>query len=87
MMLRHNQHRQEVRDKSTPLGKHFDSCGYEKLSLQIITCVKEGDTEALERAEGFWQNNLATVVEHGGINTRDELIYKGRRKTSFLSVN
>ena len=73
MMKRHGGHRQELRDRSSPLGRHFSECGYNNFSLQIIDCVKEGEEEALGRLEGFWQNNLATFEEHGAINRRDEM--------------
>ena len=41
----HGGHRQEVRDRSSPLGRHFSECGYKNFSLQIIDCVKEGEEE------------------------------------------
>ena len=72
-MVRHRGHRQEVREKSSNLGLHFSVCGYDNFSLQLIDCVKEGEVEALGRLEGFWQHNLATFVENGGINRRDEM--------------
>ena len=34
---------------------------------------KEGEEEGLGRLEGFWQHNLATFEETGGINRRDEM--------------
>ena len=40
MGSRHNGHRQEIRSRSTPLGRHFAQCGIENFSLQIIDCVK-----------------------------------------------
>ena len=73
MMQRHGGHRYEVREGTSPLGRHFSLCGYKNFSLQIIDCVKEGEEEALGRLEGFWQNNLATFEEHGAINRRDEM--------------
>ena len=85
MMARHTQHRQEIHDLSTTLGRHFDKCGYGNLSLQIIACVKEGDLDALEKAEGFWQHNLATFIECGGLNTIDEFVYKGRKRKMSLN--
>ena len=66
MMRRHAGHRQEVREKNSPLGRHFAACGYDNFSLQIIDCVKEGEEEGLGRLEGFWQHNLATFEETGG---------------------
>ena len=73
MMRRHAGHRQEVRERSSPLGRHFSDCGYQNFSLQIIDCVKEGEEEGLGRLEGFWQNNLATFEETGSFNRRDEM--------------
>ena len=72
-MVRHRGHRQEIREKSSNLGLHFSVCGYDNFSLQLIDCVKEGETDALGRLEGFWQHNLATFVENGSINRRDEM--------------
>ena len=51
MKARHTQgkcHRQEIRKRSTPLGKHFHSCNYENFELQIIDCY-EADSEKLDR--------------------------------------
>ena len=73
MMRRHAGHRQELRERTSPLGRHFSDCGYQNFSLQIIDCVKEGEEEGLGRLEGFWQNNLATFEETGSINRRDEM--------------
>ena len=71
MNLRHNGHRTEIRNQSTPLGKHFAKCGIKNLSLQIIDCVKQGEREALLIIEGIWQHKLATFQTHGGINKRN----------------
>ena len=79
MGSRHNGHRQEIRSRSTPLGRHFAQCGIENFSLQIIDCVKEGEVEALEILEGHWTHRLATFKIHGNLNSRDEL---RRRKRS-----
>ena len=73
MMERHRGHRQEIRDRSSPLGQHFSECRYRSFSLQIIDCVREGEEDGLRRAEGFWQHNLACFAETGGINRRDKL--------------
>ena len=73
MNLRHNGHRTEIRNQSTPLGKHFAKCGIKNLSLQIIDCVKQGEKEALLIIEGIWQHKLATFQTHGGINKRNEM--------------
>ena len=84
MMRRHAGHRQEVREGSSPLGRHFSVCGYQNFSLQIIDCVKEGEEEGLGRLEGFWQNNLATFEETGAINRRDEMTV--RRSQTIIVV-
>ena len=73
MHQRHGGHRSEIDDRSTELGEHFASCGLERLSLQIIDCVKEGEDEALMILEGYWQNLLATFkANDGNINVRNE---------------
>ena len=73
MHLRHGGHRSEVMNESSELGEHFSNCGLEKMSIQIIDCVKEGEDEALSILEGYWQNQLATFQanEHN-INIRNE---------------
>ena len=73
MSSRHNGHRQEIKNKLTPLGKHFAACGIENFSLQIIDCVREGQETALRVLEGFWSHRLATFKAHGNINDRDEM--------------
>ena len=70
---RHGGHRQEIMNSSTAVGKHFSSCGLENMQIQIIDSVKEGEIMALLNLEGYWQNILATFVENGNINIRDEL--------------
>ena len=69
------------------LGIHFSSCGYENFSLQLIDCVREGEVEALGRLEGFWQHNLATFVENGGINRRDEMTRQRWQKTEITCLS
>ena len=71
--VRHRGHRQEIGNRSSELGKHFAQCGYEKFSLQIIDCVREGEDLALIQLEGGWQNRLATFYVHGNLNIRDEM--------------
>ena len=73
MALRHAGHRTEIKNNSTPLGRHFAECGIENFSLQIIDTVNEGEHEALEILEGFWTHRLATFKIHGNLNKRDEL--------------
>ena len=60
MGLRHASHRTEVKNRSTPLGRHFADCGITNFSLQIIDTVLEGQEDALEILEGFWTHRLAT---------------------------
>ena len=85
MHLRHGGHRSEVENRSTELGEHFANCGLEKLSLQIIDCVREGEEEALSILEGYWQNLLATFrANDGNINVRNEWsTYLGQQPIFF----
>ena len=53
MASRHSSHKTEIKEKSTPLGRHFAQCGIQNFSLQIIDTVKEGEGDALEILEGF----------------------------------
>ena len=69
----HSGHRQEIVNGTTAVGRHFASCGLENMNIQIIDSVKEGQHMALFNLEGYWQNILATFVENGNINIRDEL--------------
>ena len=73
MHARHSGHRQEIVNGTTAVGRHFASCGLENMKIQIIDSVKEGQHMALLNLEGYWQNTLATFVENGNINIRDEL--------------
>ena len=73
MHERHGGHRNEIENETTELGKHFNLCGINNLSLQIIDSVKEGEDEALLHLEGVWQNRLATFKIHDNINIRDEM--------------
>ena len=79
MHVRHGGHRQEIMNSSTAVGKHFASCGLENMQIQIIDSVKEGEIMALLNLEGYWQNILATFVENGNINIRDELRELGQQ--------
>ena len=73
MHTRHTGHRNEVENESTELGEHFATCGGNtSMILQIIDCVKEGEHEALDVLEGYWQNMLATFQIHDNINIRNE---------------
>ena len=69
MALRHSAHKTEIKEKSTPLGRHFAECGIQHFSLQIIDTVRD----ALEILEGFWTHRLATFQIHGNLNKKDEL--------------
>ena len=82
MHKRHTGHRREIEDQSTPLGRHFSKCGYANFSVQIIDCVKDGEDEAIFIIEGIWQNRLATFVQNGNINCRNELT-RNSRSTAF----
>ena len=73
MGLRHSGHRTEIKDKSSPLGRHFAICGIENFSLQIIDQVKVNQKDALEILEGFWTHRLATFQFHNHLNKVDEL--------------
>ena len=72
MNRRHNGHKDEIKNGTTPLGRHFKNCGLGNYSLQVIDCVKVRENEALLVLEGYWQNKLATFYQHGGMNDRDE---------------
>ena len=85
MHLRRGGHRQEVREESSTLGRHFAQCGVESMSIQIIDCVRTDITnddesrEALRYLEGIWQNRLATMAANGHINHVDEMRARGNR--------
>ena len=68
MHVRHSGHRQEIMNRTTAA-----SCGLENMNIQIIDSVKKEEHMALLNLEGYWQNILATFVENGNINIRDEL--------------
>ena len=84
--VRHGGHRQEIRQESTELGRHFARCGEGNLSIQMIDCVKEGEEDALRYIEGIWQNRLATFEQHGGnLNIRNELKRRPGRLPDFVN--
>jgi hypothetical protein len=84
--VRHGGDRQEIRQESTELGRHFARCGEWNLSIQMIDCVKEGEEDALRYIEGIWQNRLATFEQHGGnINLRNELKRRPGRLPEFVN--
>ena len=73
MHNRHPGHRSEVENQSSELGDHFHQCGVNKMCLQIIDCVREGEDEALTILEGYWQNRLASFqANDGNLNVRNE---------------
>ena len=85
-LVRHGGHRQEIRQESTELGRHFARCGEWNLSIQMIDCVKEGEEDALRYIEGIWQNRLATFEQHGGnINLQNELKRRPGRLPEFVN--
>ena len=71
--LRHNGHKSEIKNGSTPLGRHFSQCRIENFSSQAIDCDKPGEKEALLMLEGIWQHRLATMEVHGNIGKRNEM--------------
>ena len=73
MAGRHAGHRTDIRNQTSPLGRHFSQCGIENFSLQIIDTVREGEVDALELVEGIWSHRLMTFQVHGNINVRNEL--------------
>ena len=79
MHVRHGGHRQEILNSSTPVGKHFASCGLKNKKIKIIDSVKDGEIMALLNLEGYWQNIRATFVENRNINIWDELRELGQQ--------
>ena len=78
MHVRHVGHGVEVREESTPLGRHFAHCGMGSGSMvvQIIDGVietREDSGEALKCLEGVWQLRLPVFKQHRKINHRDEM--------------
>ena len=89
MHIRHTGHRNEVDNETTELGEHFTTCGgKESMCVQIIDCVKEGEDQALQVLEGYWQNMLATFRVHGNINIRNEWKnYLGQQPRLFQNTH
>ena len=59
MHTRHVGHAHEVREESTPLGRHFALPGLNNMTVQMIDCIQEGREdaeEALRCLEGVWQH-------------------------------
>ena len=65
---RHSNHKQEIKRKTGGLGQHYGGrgCGYENISIQIIEKVEVGNTDALEKQEIYWQNQLRCYIQNGG---------------------
>ena len=65
---RHSNHKQEIKRGVGGIGKHYGGrgCKYESVSIQIIEQVEQGNSEALERREVFWQNQLRCYIQNGG---------------------
>ena len=65
---RHSNHKQEIKRMIGGLGQHYGGrgCKYESISIQIIDQVANGDTQALEKQEVFWQNQLRVYIQNGG---------------------
>ena len=72
---RHYGHRQQFKNQLQELGKHFhhSNHGPHNVQIQIIDQVREGNKPALKQCEGFWQHQLMTFVEQGGLNSLDDL--------------
>ncbi|XP_023341082.1 uncharacterized protein LOC111711067 [Eurytemora carolleeae] len=66
---RHYEHRKEVNNESSPLGRHFGKCGEKNWSIQIIE--KCSSSDALSKREGHWIKELR-CLSPDGINIRDE---------------
>ena len=75
LLKRHYGHKNQFKNKISELGKHFhwDHHGEKIVSIKVIDQVKAGNSTALEQCEGFWQHQLMTLVENGGLNSQDDL--------------
>ena len=73
MKKRHYVHRRQFSQKISELGRHFFEHGAHNVQLQVIDQVNDGNYEGLKRKEGFWQHQLMTLVEQGGMNSQDDL--------------
>ena len=73
MKRRHYGHRNQFAKKISELGKHFNEHGAQNVNLQIIDQVNEGNHEGLKRKDGFWQHQLMTFIDQGGLNSKDDL--------------
>ena len=71
MHVRHGGHRVDVREESTPLGRHFAHCGMINIKIQIIDGIneaREDAEEALRCLKGALQHRVAVFKQHGNIN-------------------
>ena len=70
--IRHSNHKREIKLKSDGVGEHFNECGYENFSVILIDQIEISDKvtnkKALKTTELYWQHQLRTYVENGGIN-------------------
>ena len=66
-------HRQQFLNQISELGRHFHEHGTENVQLQVIDQVNDGNYEGLKRKEGHWQHQLMTLVDQGGMNSREDL--------------
>ena len=71
---------QQFANQISELGRHFFEHGPENVQLQVIDQVKEGNYEGLKRKEGYWQHQLMTMLEQGGLNSKDDLETEERRR-------
>ena len=56
--------------RSAPL-KEYDTCISDHLEITIIDQIEIADTKKLKERESYWQSQLKTFVEFGGLNRRD----------------
>ena len=82
MKKRHYGHRRQFLHKISELGRHFHQHGFgnDNVQLQIIDQVNDGNFEGLKRKEGFWQHQLMTIIEQGGLNDQDDLEVENFRR-------
>ena len=73
MNKRHYGHRRQFANQISNLGRHFYEHGTENVQLQVIDQVNDGNYDGLKRKEGYWQNQLMTLVEQGGMNSKNDL--------------
>ena len=64
------EHENHVFSRKCKLSQ-FDKTLTEHLEIRIIDYVENADTDKLKKREAFWQSQLRTFVEYGGLNKRD----------------